>query len=1053
MWLVRLALRRPISVMVGVLALLLGGWLAARSAPADIFPTFDVPIIYVVQPYAGMAPSQMESQFVTYYEYHFLYVAGIEHIESQSIQGAALLKLYFWPGTDIAQSVAQVTAMAFRATSFMPPGTLPAFVLRFDAGSVPVGKLVFSGPGFSEAQIEDEAVYRTRPLLGTLPGVSAPPPFGGKVRTIVVDVAPDRMRAYGISPLDVVQAILKSNLTLPSGNVTVGDLSAIVQTNAMAREVSELGDVPLRLGPGPTVFIRDVGRVHDGTDILTQVALVNGRRTVYLPVVKRADASTLSVVDVVKRALPRMRALLPQGMNVNFEFDQSVYVRNAIRDLIFEGALGAALTGLMVLLFLANWRSALIVVITIPLSIVGAVVALRLTGKTINIMTLGGLALAVGILVDEATVAIENIHSHLARGVTIARAVADGMAEVVEPRFIAVVCIVAVLIPSFFMTGIGRTLFVPLSLAVAFAMAASYVVSTTVLPVLAVWFLGAGHDRQARPWREAGFERVRARYGRLVERLTGARRVVLGLYAAAVVLSLLAAGKLGVELFPRVDSGQFQLRIRAPSGTDLAHTERIVRRVERAIADEAGAANVALTLATIGVPNWQHPVNLVFLWNSGPQDAVLEVSLADSPGRPPLAGLETRLRKRFARDFPGVRFSLEAGDIVSQVLNYGSPTPVEVTVWGKSFAAMLPYVMRLRAALKRIPELRDVQIAEPLDYPTRNISINRTLAGQFGVTVEQIAGSVVDATATSVLISRNYWVDPQSGIPYPVEVRVPPRALAPAGALRQLPVMPIGAARPLLSDVATVSAGRTMGEIDHLNNQRSLNIVANIAGNDYGRAAAAVRRAIDALGAPPRGVTVESRGQLARMLDTLAGLRLGLLLSIVVIVLVLAANFESVRDAVAVLCTLPAVLAGVVLALLATGSTLNVESFMGAIMAVGVAVANALLLITFARDRRRQGAERPAAAIAQAARRRLRPILMTTLAMVAGMIPMASGFGAGGAAAAPLGRAVIGGLLGSLPATLLALPAIFLLLTPDRPMRSPSLDPDDPESSFAEGHR
>jgi multidrug efflux pump subunit AcrB len=1051
MWFVRLALRRPISVLVIVVALLLGAYLTVRDAPANIFPTLGIPVIYVVQPYAGMAPSQMESQFVTYYEYHFLYIGGLDHIESQSIQGAALLKLYFHPGTDIAQAMAQVTAMTFRATSFMPPGTLPAFILRFDAGSLPVGKLVFSSKTLSESQVQDAALYQIRPMLGTLPGVSAPPPFGGKVRTIVVDLDPDRMQSYGLSPMNVVQAVLNSNLTLPSGNTPVGDLSAIVHTDAMAEDISDFRNVPLKLGAGPTVFIRDLGKVYDGTDIQTQVALVNGQPTVYMPVIMRAGASTVGVVNAVKAALPRMRAMLPAGVNLNFEFDQSVYVKSAIRDLLFEGGLGALLTGLVVLLFLADWRSALIVVITIPLSIMAAFIALRLVGESINIMTLGGLALAVGILVDEATVAVENIHAHLASGKGIARAVADGMGEVIEPRFIAVVCIVAVFIPSFFMTGIGSALFPPLALAVVFSMIASYVVSTTVLPVLSVWFLQGRHEGDAERRAESLFERARLRYRDIVSRLVALRWPVVGVYVAVVVISLLAARNLGTELFPKVDTGQFQLRIRAPAGTDLTHTQEIVHRVEKQIADEVGANNVHLTLATIGVPNWQHPVNLISLFNSGPSDAVLEVALG-SGKRPPLAEIEEQVRKKLARDFPGVRFSFEAGDIVSQILNFGSPTPVEVTVWGKNFDLLLPYAKRLEAALTRIPELRDVQIPESLDYPTVNVNINRTLAGQLGVTVSQVATSVIDATATSVLISRNYWVDPQSGIPYPVEVRVPPTDLAIDGALRHLPVMPIGASRPLLSDVATLSAGRTMGEIDHLNNQRSLNVTANISGDDYGRAAADVERAIVSLGAPPRGVAVENRGQLAQMLTTLASLRSGLLLAIVVVLLVLAANFESLRDALAVISTVPAVLAGVVLMLLATNSTLNVESFMGAIMAVGVAVANAVLLITFARDRRRAG-DRPLGAITEAAERRLRPILMTTLAMVAGMVPMASGLGAGGAQTAPLGRAVIGGLLASLLATLLVLPTIFVLLTPDRPMRSTSLDPDDPESLFAEGSR
>src|SRR5215472_17536879 len=500
MWLVRLALRRPITIAVFAFAIILAAGLAIRRAPVNIFPSLGVPVIYVVQPYGGMTPSQMESYFVTYYEYHFLYAAGLERIESQSIQGAAMLELYFRPGTDMSQLMAQVVALTFRATAFMPAGTLPAFILRYDAGSIPVGQLVFSSETRGQSEIQDLALYRVRPLLATLPGVSAPPPFGGKVRTIVVDLDPNRMQAYHLSPRDVAAALTKANLTLPSGNLRVGDYAAIVSVNAVVKNPRELQDVPLRTGPGAAVFIRDVGRVHDGADVVYQSALVNGRRTVYMPVIMRADASTLEVVNAVKGELAKMRALVPPDLHIDFEFDQSIYVKSAITDLMLEGILGALLTGLMVVVFLRDWRSGVIVIVTIPFAILAAVVALRLVGESINIMTLGGLALAVGVLVDEATVAIENIHTHLSMGERSARAVVDAMAEVIEPRFLAMLCIVAVFIPSFFMVGIGRALFPPLALAVGFSMVASYLLTATLLPVLAVWMLGKstweGHREQ-----------------------------------------------------------------------------------------------------------------------------------------------------------------------------------------------------------------------------------------------------------------------------------------------------------------------------------------------------------------------------------------------------------------------------------------------------------------------------------------------------------------------------------------------------------------------------
>lgn len=1044
MWLIRFALRRPITIVVLTLAILLSSGLAIRRAPVDIFPNLGIPVIYVVQPFGGMAPNQMESLFITYYEYHFLYIAGLERIESQSIQGAAMLELYFRSDTDIAQSMAQVVAMTFRATAFMPPGTLPAFILRYDAGSIPAGQLVFSSETRSQSEIQDLALYHVRPVLATLPGVSAPPPFGGKVRTVVVDLDPDRMRSYGVSPQDVSVALAKTNVTLPTGNINVGDFSTIAASNAMVRRISDLGDAPLRLGSGPAVYLHDVGRVLDGADIVYQTALVNGRPTVYMPVTKRADASTLNVVNAVKAALPRMRDLLPRDIQLNLEFDQSVYVKSAISDLLFEGIVGALLTGLMVILFLRDWRSGLIVILMIPFSILSAVVALRLIGETINIMTLGGLALAVGILVDEATVAIENIHTHLASRKKTARAVVDAMAEVIEPRFLAMLCVLAVFIPSFFMVGIGRALFPPLSLAVAFAMVASYLITATLLPVLAVWLLGK--NRMEVQDDQSFLARWQRRYSALVEDVIRWPWGVVGIYALVCLLGFVLAGHVGTQLFPTVDNGQFQLRVRAPVGTRIGRTEEIVRQIDQAIRQEVGQQFVRITLATVGAAPWEYPVNLISLWNSGPQDAVLSVALKPGSGLT-VPELEARLRGKLTARFPGVRFSFEAGDIVSQVLNFGSPTPVKVSVSGNNMAQTRSFSEKVEAQLHKAGSLRDVQIAQALDYPTLDVDIDRVRAGQFGVTVDQVAASLVGATSSSALIVPNFWIDPKSGIPYRVEVLVPQNEMKSAWSLGHLPVMPTGDSRPLLEDVATIVPGKTYGEFDHLNNQRSLDVVANIAGSDYGRSATEVENALSEVGPPPRGTSVAIRGQLEQMLTTLASLREGLVLAVVVILLLLAANFESWRDALIAVSAVPGVLVGVVLILFITGSTLNVQSFIGAIMAIAISVANAVLLVSFARERRRVGDE-PAAAVTAAARARLRPVLMTTLAMIAGMIPMASGIGAAGQQTSPLGQAVIGGLIASLAATLLVLPAVFVLLSREGPAGSDSLDPDDPDSRY-----
>lgn len=1040
MWLIHGALRRPLTILVLAIAILAGAALTLKRMPADIFPSLGVPVIYVVQPYGGMSPAQMEGQIVGYYEYHFLYINGIEHIESQSIQGMAMLKLYFHPGTDIAQSLAQVTAMAFRATSFMPPGTLPPFIVRFDAGSVPVGQLVFSSDQRGEAEIQDLALYKVRPLLATLPGVSAPPPSGGKVRMLVVYVEPERLRAYRLSTDDIATAIARSNLTLPAGNVRIGDLTTITATNAMVAKAQDLESVPLRTGAGPTVLLRDVGRVEDGADIAYNIALVNGRRTVYMPLTKRADASTLDVVASVREALPKMRALVPDDVHINLEFDQSVYVKNAIRGLVTEGVLGAGLTALTVLLFLRSLRSALIVVITIPLSLLSAVIALGLTGQTVNMMTLSGLALAVGILVDEATVAIENVHTHLARNKEPGHAVVDAMREVMQPRFLAMLCVLAVFVPSFFMVGISRALFPPLALAVGFSMIASYVLSSTIVPVLAVSLLRSeprAHDA-ARP---GIFTRIHDGYGAFVAVIVRHRWPALALYLALCAPAFLLVRHLGTELFPRVDTGQFQLRIRAPAGTRLERTEEIVRDVDAMIRTEAGTGAVRMTLANIGNPPWTYPVNALYVFNAGPQEAVVLTAL-EAGHRMPIDRLEEILREKLAARHPNVRFSFEAGDIVSQILNFGAPTPINLTVSGKNLTESRAFATRLLHALEPLPALRDVQIPIALDYPTLDVTLDRERVGQLGVTVDRVGRSLVSATSSSVLTTPIFWTDPATGVPYRVGVRVPENELQTAEEVENLPVMSDGAPRPLLRDVAVIRAGTTAGEIDHYNSQRTLGITANVGGSDLGSAADAVERATRSLGEPPKGVTVTLRGQAAQMRTTLASLQDGLVLAVVVVLFMLAANFQSLREPAIVLMTTPAVLAGVILALFVTHTTLNVQSLMGAIMSIGVSVANALLLVTFARDRWRGGEDQSRAAVT-AAHGRLRPILMTSLAMILGMIPTAMALGEGGEQSAPLGRAVIGGLIASTVATLIFLPAIYVILGHKGAAKPFSLHPND----------
>lgn len=1038
MWLVLSALRRPITVLVAVVALLMAATIAGRRIKKDIFPQVGSPTIYVAQPYGGMDPSQMEGFLTYYYEYHFLYITGIEHVESKSIQGAALMKLVFHEATDMDQAMAEVVGYVNRSRAFMPPGAVPPFITRFDAGSIPVGQLVFSSTIRTPGEMQDFALNRVRPLFATLAGVSAPPPFGGNQRTIVVRVNPERLRQYRMSPEEVISAVNRASTVLPSGNVRIGDLNRIANTNAViGGNLQELADAPVRPGT-PAVFLRDVATVESGTDIITGYAHVNGKRTVYINVTKRADASTLDVIAAVRANLPKFRAAVPEDVEIRLEFDQSGYVTSALRALVSEGALGALLTGLMVLLFLRDWRSALIVVATIPFALLGSVVGLWATGQTINIMTLAGLALAVGVLVDEATVEIENIHSHLAAGMSRPRAVLDACRKTALPRLLAMVSTLTVFVPAFFMTGLARQLFVPLALAVGFAMISSYVLSSTLVPVLSVWVMRRGRGENE----QRGLRALYARYVGLIVRF---RWPVAAAYLAgsAGLLALLTPG-LGIELFPRADGGQFQLRLRAAPGTRIERTELITLRALDLIRQMAGAGQVDISTAFIGVQPASYPINTVHLWTGGPHEAVLKVAL--KPGAA-LTGeaLQERLRAEFARSLSGVSVSFEAADIIGQVLSFGSPTPLEVAVQGPILAASRAHAAKVRAELERIPALRDLQIAQPLDYPTVDIKVNRERAGAFGLTTSQVVKSLVAATSSSRFTDPNYWRDPNSGNAFQIQVEIPQHRIQSLEDVGDLPVMPSGEARPLVSDVAELKFGTAPGLVERYKMQRVVSYTANIHGVPLGQVAGQVREAIHRAGEPPRGVTVALRGQIPPLEETLAGLRTGIALSIAAVFLLLAANFQSFRLAMAVVLIAPAVLVGVVLALLSTGTTLNLQSFLGAVMAIGIAVANSILMVTFMEHARRATGETVRAAVTGASGR-LRAILMTTAAMTGGMLPIA----AGGAATAPLGRAVIGGLVMATFATLTVLPALYVIFERSSAGHSHSLDPEDPESRYYE---
>ncbi len=1049
MWLVLMALKRPIMVLVAVMSIALCSLLAIRQMKVDIFPKLGAPAIYVAQPFGGMDPSQMEGYLTYYYEYHFLYITGIEHVESKNIQGVALMKLVFHPDTDMSQAMAEVVGYVNRARAFMPPGAVPPFIMRYDAGSVPVAQLVFSSETRSPGEMQDIALNRVRPIFATLPGVSAPPPFGGNQRSIVVRVDPERMRAYRLSPEEVIAKVNRATTVLPSGSIRTGDLLRFASTNAaLGGNIAELLDTPLRWGPGPTVYLRDIGTIADSTDVVVGYAHVDGRRTVYIPVTKRADASTLSVIQNVRQALPRMRNVAPEDVKIDLVFDQSGYVVSALRGLINEGLMGACLTGLMILLFLRDFRSALIVVVTIPFALLTAVVCLWATGQTVNIMTLGGLALAVGVLVDEATVSIESIHTHLASGLSRARAVVEASSKTAIPRLLAMLCVLSVFLPSFFMTGVGRQLFVPLSLAVGFAMVSSYLLSSTLVPVLSMWLMRAKQESG-----EGFFDKLRSVYRGYLNFLLRFRWPLAGGYLVVTgALIALLFPRMGTEIFPAVEARQLQLRLRAPTGTRIERTEVVALKAIDVIKQAVGPDNVQITTGFIGVQPPSYPINTIFLFTSGQQEAVLGVAL--KPSAPPVSdALKETLRQKLKEALPDVSVSFEAADIISRVMSFGSPTPIEVAVQGPSLPANRSFAEKLRVELEKVSSLRDLQYAQPLDYPTMEVTIDRDRAGQFGIAVADVAKSLVAATSSSRFTDPNFWRDPKSGNAFQIQVEIPQHKMASIEDVENLPVMNPAAAgneasRPLLGDVAKVDYGTAPGEVDRYNMQRVVSFTANIHGKPLGQVVGEVRKAIARAGEPPRGITVYTRGQVPAFEETFAGLRTGLLLSVAVIFILLAANFQSFRLAFAVVSTVPAVVCGVLLMLLLTGTTMNVQSFMGAIMAIGISVANAILLVTFAENARRSGEGIRGAAI-EGSSGRLRAVLMTAMAMIAGMIPIAIGSGER-AQAAPLGRAVIGGLVLATIATLTFLPAIYAILQAKAKPESPSLNPNDPESKYYE---
>ncbi len=1047
MWLVRFAMSRPVTVMVSVIAVVLFSALAISRMKVDIFPSINMPRITVVQPYGGMDPAQMEGYLVTFYEQHFFYISDVDHVSSRSIQGAALMDVYFRPETNMSDAMAQVVAQVERTRAYLPPGTVTPFILRYDVGNVPVGFLVFSCEKRTLGEIQDLVYSRIRPVVSTTPGVSTPPPFGGNQRSIVISVDSSRLNQYHLSIDDIVQVIQGGNTIMPSGVVRTGDLQRMSTVNSVVTNIQDLGWLSVQRKAGPSVYLRDIATIQDSTDIQTGYALVNGKRTVYMAISKQASASTLSVVNGIKNNIPYMKSLLPSDFKVAFVFDQSVYVTEALKGLLVEGGLGAILTGAVVLLFLRDARSSIIVIMSIPFALLAAVVGLWVSGQTINLMTLSGLSLAVGILVDEATVSIENIHSHLQKGKRLLQAIHDGSIEVVIPNLLALLAVISVFTPSFFMTGATQSLFVPLSLAVGYAMLASYFLSATFVPVMSGWLLKKPHHGEhSSTGKKDLMERLKQRYQRSLSVLLARRFIVFGAYAICITGAIAIYPTMGSEIFPAGNPKGFQLRIKAVIGTRFEKTEVIAKQVLNLIADDVGEENVDVSVGYAGTQPPSYGNSSIYIWTAGPEEAVLDVQFKEE-AKVQIRALQEKLRQQIAKSFPDVEISFEAGDIVNKVMNFGSATPIQVDVDGPNYNDDKEYARRLLEQMRSLAYLRDVGIVQPLDYPSIDVNISRVRAGQEGVSVADIGKALVAATYSSRFVTPIFWRDGKNGLAYQVQVQVPQHEVNSLDTVGTVPVRSGSFAGPLIRDVANVTYGTIPGELDHYNMRRVVSISANIGGDDLGRATRDVRSAIDALGAPPRGVRVNIRGQVPTMVETFAALSVGVVIAIVAILLMLVSFFQSVRAALIIVSVIPAILSGAIIALALTHSTINIQSFMGAIMATGVGVANAILVVVFAEERRRSGMSARTAGITGASAR-LRPVMMTSIAMIAGMVPMALGMSEGGDRTAPLGRAVIGGLLLSTTAVLFVMPLIYATVQRRSSRKDASMLPETERDDF-----
>ncbi|MFC3560235.1 efflux RND transporter permease subunit [Pedobacter jamesrossensis] len=1062
------ALKKPITTVVITASLLLFAVLSALKIPIDIFPQLNSPTIYVIESYGGMSPQQMEGFFSTRLQDQFLYVNGVKNITAKNIQGLTMLKLSFYESTNMAEASAQVALQVNRAMKFFPPGALPPQVVRFDASSLPVGQLVLSAKSRSLKEIYDMAATRIRPMFSSVAGLSAPPPFGANSRSITISVDPSKLRSYNLTPDEVVGALSKFNVMSPSGNLRLDNTMMVTSMNSLIKTVDEFNNIPIATKNGVSILVRDVARVADAADVTVDYALINGKRSVYIPVVKTADASTWSVVKSLKAKIPEMQSLLPDDVHISYEFDQSVAVINSVKSLITEGGLGALLTGLMVLLFLRDLRSSLIVVITIPVSILIGVLLLGMFGQTINIMTLSGLALAIGILVDQATVTIENIHQHLEMGKPKREAIYDACEEIAFPLLLILLCILAVFAPSFMMNGIPKAMFLPLSLSIGFTMIVSFIVAQTLVPILSNWMIkeeryqhydhGKIHahagealderegeqvekhlqNEKDEPEKNDFFERVKVRFMAIIERWMPMKKGIVGIYLfAVIILAGLGFVFIGKDMMPKLNNGQFQIRIKAPDGTRLERTEEKFKQV-LSIINQTVDNHVAVSSGYVGLIPSSYGTSNLYIFNTGTHEAVLQVNL-DEDYKVNMDELKDALRKNIAYKLPDLRITFEPIDMTEKIMSQGAATPIEIRVAGKDMVQIESYSNKVLAKLKKIDYLRDIQIAQPLHIPVVSITLDRLKAAQFGLNVVDIARSVTASTSSSRFTEKNQWLDEKTAYTYQVQVQVPEYVMNTMDELKEIPLVK-GQSSPVLGDIATFNTSYLPGEYDRSGPRRFLTVSANIYKKDLGTATADVEKALKSVGTPPKGLTAEVKGMSSLLTETLSSLQGGLAFAILVIFLLLAANYQSFKLSLTVLSTVPAVILGSLTALLLTGSTLNLQSYMGMIMSTGVSVANAILIVTNAEKLRLDYKDSTRAAIVSAGIR-LRPILMTSFAMIAGMIPMASGLGESGEQTAPLGRAVIGGLFFSTLAALFILPQVFAWVQKKSSLKEPNLMP------------